>query len=254
MTFHDHYSAVAGRYASYRPRYPAALALYLADLEPGRERAWDCGTGNGQAAVALAEAFAQVVATDPSAGQLSHAQAHPRVSYRIGRESESGLSPRSADLVTAAQAAHWFDHAAFHREVARVLRPGGILAVWCYELMSIDPAIDTVVDRFYRVRVGRYWPPERKSIEHQYRDLPFPYPDLTAPAFTMETILDRAGLLGYLGTWSAVQRCRAAEGIDPIAELTPEIERAWPDAAERRRAVWPLTIRLGRAPGDEAGR
>ena len=248
MSFRDHFSGAARNYAAYRPRYPGALFEFLAEEAAGRDLAWDCGTGNGQAAVALAGVFAEVVATDASQEQVRHAEPHPAVVYRVGRESESGLAPRSADVVTAAQAAHWFDHAAFHREVDRVLRPGGILAVWCYEMMKIDAAVDAIVDRLYRERVGRYWPAERKVIETGYRDLPFPYRDLPAPSFAMESSIDRDGLLGYLGTWSAVLRCRAAEGIDPVEEIVTEVESIWPDRTEFRRAVWPLFLRLGRAP------
>ena len=247
MGFHDHFSAVASRYAAFRPTYPDALYAYLAGLAPAREQVWDAGTGSGQAARGLAEHFAHVTATDASADQLACARPHPRVVYRLAREADSGLAEASADLVTAAQAAHWFDHAAFHREVARVLKPGGVLAVWCYDVMTVDDEVDPLIDAFYRVRVGPYWPPERKTIEHAYRDLPFPYRDVDVPTFAMETRLDRGGVLGYIGTWSAVQRCRAVEGIDPMAALAADLARVWPDPAEARRAVWPISLRAGRA-------
>lgn len=247
MGFADHFSGVARSYAAFRPAYPAALYDALAAKAPGRTLAWDCGTGSGQAAVALASRFDAVVGTDPSAEQLAQAPPHPRVAYRLARESDSGLAERSADLVTAAQAAHWFDHAAFHREVARVIKPGGVLAVWCYELMTIDPEVDALVVRFYRGRIRRYWPPERGHIETAYRDLPFPYPDLALPSFAIETSLDREGLLGYIGTWSAVVRCRAAEESDPLDDLRGPLALAWPDPHETRPVHWPLVVRAGRA-------
>ena len=120
--FPDHFSGVAGAYAEFRPRYPDALFDWLAEAAPSRELAWDCATGNGQAAVALARVFTRVVATDASAEQVQAATPHPRVEYRVGPAEESGLTSDSADAVTVAQALHWFDRPSFYAEASRVLR------------------------------------------------------------------------------------------------------------------------------------
>src|SRR5512145_3219980 len=150
MEFADHFSRRAPEYARFRPRPPASLVDFLAASTPAHDLAWDCGTGSGQAAVALAVRFDRVIATDPSDRQLARAEPHPRVEYRIGRESASGLDDASADLVTAAQAAHWFDLPAFYAEVDRVLRPGGLITVWTYGLLNVTPEIDDVVMSFYQ--------------------------------------------------------------------------------------------------------
>ena len=247
--FADHFSGQAPAYARYRPVYPAALSTFLAETTPGRAQAWDCGTGSGQAAVMLAADFERVLATDPSAEQLAHARSHPRITYRVGREAESGLRDRSADLVAAAQAAHWFDLPAFYREAGRVLRPGGVVAVWCYGLMTIEPALDAVLRRFYHERLERHWPPERRFVDAGYEALPFPYARLPVPPMAIEAALDLEGLLGYLGTWSAVARCRQEEGGDPLADLAAEIGPLWPAAPRSRPVRWPLSVLVGRADG-----
>ena len=244
--YRDHFSQQAPEYARYRPVYPASLVEFLASLTADHRTVWDCGTGSGQAAEMLAEAFAHIHATDPSAAQLAQAHPHPRVTYQIGRESESGLSDHSVDLVTAAQAAHWFDLPAFYREAERVLRPGGILAVWCYSLPQTSPEIDRLVERFAHERVGPHWPPGREYVDAEYANLPFPYQRLPVPPLAFAASLDRAEFLGYVGTWSAVVRYREAQGTDPVDELARDLEAHWPDPEQRHLVRWPLHVVVGR--------
>jgi SAM-dependent methyltransferase len=243
--FADHFSAGAADYARFRPHYPAELFDFLASVSPGRRLAWDCGTGSGQAALGLAGHFERVRATDPSAGQLAHATRHEHVDYAVGRESVSGLREGSADLVTAAQAAHWFDLDAFYIEVRRVLAPRGVVAMWCYGAMRIGDDVDPILDWFYVERIGRYWPAERALVDAGLATLPFPFEPLTAPALEMHTTMSRNELLGYVGTWSAVARGRVVEGADPLAELERRLLPAWPDAGARRIVRWPLGMRVG---------
>lgn len=250
--FPDHFSGHARDYARHRPSYPAALIDALASLAPARTVAWDCATGNGQAAVLLAERFERVIATDASAAQLAHATPHPRVEYRVARAEDSSLAPNSVALVSAAAAAHWFDHARFHAEVDRVLVPGGVLAVWTYDPVVVSPEIDRVTRWYQRERVGRHWPPQRAYVDAHYATLPFPYPDLDLGRFRIEARLDRAAVVGYLATWSATARCREIEGVDPIPELDARLAAVWPDANEPRDAHWPLDLRVGRKPRPSA--
>jgi SAM-dependent methyltransferase len=244
--FADHFSAQAAAYARFRPHYPAALFEVLASVAPARRLVWDCGTGSGQAAIGLAEHFAQVHATDPSAGQLAHATRHERVTYADGRESHSGLRDGSVDLVTAAQAAHWFDLHAFYAEARRVLVPRGVLAVWCYGAMRAGDDLDPDLTWFYEQRIGRYWPPERALVDSGFTTLLFPFESVPMPAMEMHALMSRDELLGYIGTWSAVARGRAVEAADPLAELAERIAPRWPDADTRRVVRWLIGIRAGR--------
>ena len=247
--FADHFSGAAAEYARFRPRYPAALFSYLASLVSRDAVAWDCATGNGQAAVALAARVPRVVATDASAEQIAHAKPHPRVEYRVAAAERSGLGAASVELITVAQALHWFDLPAFYAEAARVLRPGGVLAIWCYGKMVLpSAALQHVLDRFYSETVGPYWPAERRLVEEGYGGVCFPFIDLAAPPFAMEMHTSMEGLLGYLGTWSATQRCIQATGRDPVRELGREVAEHWGDPEAHRVVRWPLSFRAGRTP------
>ena len=246
-SFSDHFSASAARYASYRPGYPPALFEWLASIVPDRHRAWDCGTGSGQAAGPLSAHFAHVVATDPSASQLAHATRYPRVSYAAMPAERSALATDSASLVTVAQALHWFDQPAFYAEARRVLVARGVVAVWSYGLLTLqDPALDEIVHRFHRETVGSYWPPERRLVDEGYRAIDLPFERIDAPAFSMSADWALEHFGGYVSTWSAVQRARAETGSDPVADLLELLQTAWGPAERVRRVEWPLTLRIGR--------
>ncbi|MDO8989378.1 MAG: class I SAM-dependent methyltransferase [Sideroxyarcus sp.] len=243
----DHFSPVAGPYAAFRPSYPDELFAWLAGIAPQRELAWDCGAGNGQATVALAPHFGQVLGTDISAAQLVSAPDLANVEYRVTPAECSGLPSRSVDLVTVAQAMHWFDLPKFHAEVLRVLKPGGVIAAWGYNRLAIDhPHIQKTLDHFYTETIGAYWPPERAHVENGYRDLDFPYRRIAAPQFSLFKAWTREHLLGYLRSWSAVGRFRAAHGSDPVDGFAGEIGSHWPEG-ETRRVEWPLFLHVGQA-------
>lgn len=245
--FADHFSPSAAAYASYRPRYPAALFEWLASVAPDRVRAWDCATGNGQAATALASYFAHVVATDPSVAQLAHAERMPKLDYAAMTAESAAIAARSVSVVTVAQALHWFDRHAFFAEVRRALVPGGVIAVWSYALGALgDARLDDAVLRFYRETVGPYWPPERAIVEAGYSALEWPFEEIAAPPLAMSATWSLDHLTGYLSSWSAVQRARAATGQDPIAPLLRELAPLWGEPGSLRTIRWPLSVRAGR--------
>jgi SAM-dependent methyltransferase len=244
-TFRDLFSRAAADYAAHRPRYPPQLFAELAVRVPRTELAWDCATGNGQAALGLAEYFKRVVATDASAAQIASAVPHERVSYRVALEHASELPASSVDLVTVAQAVHWFDRDAFFREARRVLVPGGVIAVWCYSLLQIDERVDRLVRRFYEETVGPYWSPERRLVDEGYRTIDFPFAEFSlAPlAIEQELTLDQLG--GYLRTWSATQKYAESRGEDPVGPLIAEIGALWGTPSTARHTRWPLSVRAG---------
>ncbi len=245
MAFKDHFSRQADQYTQFRPRYPAALFQYLASLPNRRDRAWDCGTGNGQAAVDLAEYFAEVVATDPSSSQIAHAEQHPKVQYWVASAEECTLSENSVDLVTVAQALHWFDRDRFYQQLRRVGRGGSVLAAWSYGLAVISPEVDGVVWHLYSDLLGSYWPPERKLIEERYATIAFPFDELTAPPFAMSLDWHLRDLIGYLGTWSSVQKYMQRHDVNPLEQVQADLTRAW-GTETVRRVDWPLYLRVGR--------
>jgi SAM-dependent methyltransferase len=245
----DHFSRLAPAYANCRPGYPDELFVYLAEVCSRRSVAWDCAAGTGQASVPLARFFHRVIATDASAAMIDNATPHPNVEYRVGVAEASDLESGTVDLVTVAQALHWLDLDRFYAEVKRVLIPGGVLAVWTYGVHYLDDeAIDRAIGQFYSDIVGPYWPGERRHVESGYRTLPFPFPELAPPPFSMQEEWTLAELLGYLGTWSATQRFREIKRYDPVEQLAGELRPLWGNAASVRRIRWPLSLRVGRRP------
>ena len=254
MAFKDHFSGHSRHYAEARPTYPESLFDWLAAVCAGHDLAWDAGCGNGQASLALARRFRRVHASDPSAEQIAAAPADPRIAWRVEPGERCSLPDASADLVTVAQAYHWFDAPRFCAEARRVLRPGGVVAVWSYGLSQVDAAVDAVFHALYEDTLGPDWPPERRHVEAGYRDLPFPFDPLPeVPAFQMRLAWTLPQYLAYLGTWSATQRYRQRTGEDPVAVLAPRFAAAWGDPDAPRDIRWPLALRVGRnaaGPGD----
>jgi SAM-dependent methyltransferase len=247
--FKDHFSNLAESYARYRPSYPPELFSYLSAQAPDRECAWDCATGTGQAAVALGAHFDRVIATDASATQVRGGEPHPRVEYRVAPAEASGLADRSVDLVTVAQAVHWFDLPRFSAEADRVLRPRGLLAIWCYGHVQLnDPAAQRLVEHYYSETVGPYWPPERRMVEDGYRGMTLPFPEERTPEFVVRRSLNLEQLIGYLGTWSATRRCAEFTGVNPLPELSRAVAAVWGSPEEPREVRWPLSVRVCRKP------
>lgn len=255
MSFADHFSGHASAYARYRPTYPDALFEAILAHCRSPKRVWDCGTGNGQAAIQLARYVDEVIATDASAEQIQQAIKHERVRYVVAPAGDVPLEDQSMDLVTVAQAIHWFDRDRFYREVRRVVRPGGVIAAWTYTLFHAPPEdasapeIDALLKHFYDEVVGPYWPSERRHIEAAYQSISFPFEELEAPELTLTMDWTLAEVVGYLRTWSASQRYREQVGTDPLREVEEDLRAAWGDPETTRTMRWPAPVRIGRVNG-----
>ncbi|MDB4875228.1 MAG: Methyltransferase type 11 [Gemmatimonadetes bacterium] len=242
----DHFSTVSASYAAFRPRYPHALFEFVASIAPRHGRAWDCGAGTGQATVELAEFFDEVVGTDVSAQQIEQAPAHPKIRWLVTPAESTPLEPASVDLVTVAQALHWFDHARFNDEVRRVAAPGAAIAAWSYAAPIMEGDVGSLLASFMYGTLQSYWPPERRYVDEEYRTIPFPFVRLDTPSFALADRWTRAQLAGYTRTWSATTRYVAKHGSDPVAEFERELAAVWPEAEEARRIEWPLIMLAGR--------
>jgi len=243
--FRDLFSAHAADYREFRPSYPPKLFTFLASLAPSHDLAWDCGTGNGQAAIGLAEHFTRVFATDASADQIRNAPAHPRVEYAVAPAERCPLADHSADIVMVAQALHWFDLDRFYAEVRRVGRSGALLAATCYYEPSVGPGVDEVLRR-WEACIRPYWTPERTWVDAGYRTMPFPLPELPSPQFALSVESNLPRFLGYVSTWSATKQYIKAHGSDPLKPFVPDFTCAWGDPADMKSVRWQFNVRLGR--------
>ncbi len=240
----DHFSGVAGHYARGRFGYPDALFDYLAGLCHARETAWDCATGSGQAAAALAGRFDKVEATDISADLLALAPVLPNVTYRQAPAEASGLAPTSVDLVTVAQALHWFDQEKFWAELRRVCRPGAVLAFWGYLWPQVDGTVDAQL-RKLRLVLESFWPERAGVLQREYREVNPPFEALQPPAFTLAADWRRTDYLAHIASWSAVRYHRERQGGDILAGFDQGLQGVWPDH-EVRRVTWPLVLLVHR--------
>ena len=252
MIFKDHFSKRAADYAKFRPTYPQKLFEYLGGVAPSHQLAWDCGTGNGQAALGLASVFDRVMATDASEKQISNAQTHERVKYHVAPAEDSGIKSRTVDVITVTQALHWFDLDRFYAEARRVLKSDGVLAASAYNLLQIGTAVDEVVNRYYHQVVGPFWSPERKLVEN-FAEIPFPFHEIDPPHFEMKAHWDLHRFIGYLRTWSSSQRFVEATGSDPVEQIIDELRAAWGNPGRTREVIWPMTLRVGVNQGATLG-
>jgi SAM-dependent methyltransferase len=245
--FDDQFAAVASGYVQFRPRYPRRLFEWIAGQAGARNLAWDCATGNGQAALGLADHFKAVIATDASEQQLAHALPHPRVTYRLAPAEASGLPPQAVDVITVAQALHWLPRDLFFAEARRTLRPGGLIVAWGYHLPGIgSPDVDRAIRAFHDEVVGPYWRPERQLVVDRFETLAFPFVEIRPPAFEIRQPMTLARFGDFLRTQSATERRIQVLGQDPVPAFQAMVARAWGGLEAVQEVRWPIFMRAGR--------
>ncbi len=246
LGFSDHFSGVADAYAANRPGYPPALIDVLADASPGPTLAVDVGCGSGQLTGALASQFAQMAACDPAEAQIRRAPRLENTVYAVAAAEALPIADGAADLIAAAQAAHWFDLNQFYAEARRIARPGAAIVLIAYPTAQIEGDAGATFRRYYSKVVGPYWPAERALVEGGYRDLPFPFEPIASPQLIFEADWPLARVAGYAASWSATKRYREATGTDPIPRLETDLREVWGASEGTKRVSWPIAMKLGR--------
>ena len=244
-SFKDHFSKQSTVYRKYRPDHPSELIEYLASLCPEHELAWDCATGNGQAAIKLAKHFDAVYASDASTNQIANAEEHPKITYAVERAEDVSLQDDSVDLLTVAVALHWFDFDEFYAQAKRVLKPEGIIAVWTYVVPEIDPQTDAIINDLHYKTLDGYWLPENELGLQEYATVPFPFDLVKTPEFFFRKMMELEDVLGYLRSWSAVQRYIDKNDVDPLEETAALLRVVWNDG-RAKEVVWRVILKVGR--------
>lgn len=240
----DNFSAQAKTYAAYRPNYSQAFIDYIASFVKNKNIALDVATGNGQVAAKLAKHFGTVYATDISQKQLDNAIAADNIIYKLERAEAMSFGDKMFDLITVAQAIHWFDFDAFYKEVYRILKPEGLFVVTGYGLFSTNPGSDRLIHHLHEDILGDYWDPERRYVDENYQTIPFPFEEIEGEQFSETFIWTFEHLLGYIESWSAVQHYIRKNGRHPVDLIRDELKESW--AKSDGKAEFPLLLRMGK--------
>lgn len=244
VKFKDYFSENSEEYGRFRPKYPTELFSYLSSISNRHEKAWDCATGTGQSAVLLSDYFSEVIATDASKSQIENAEKKQSITYQVATAENSNIEKNSINLITVAQAFHWFNIDAFSKEVNRVLKDKGLIAIWSYNLLSVQENIDETIYYLYNTILGDYWPKERKMIEDGYKNIEFPFNKMELPEFNMLAEWNLFQLIGYLCTWSATKKYQKITGINPVEEIHGKISKIWGSPEKILSVKWSLNIRV----------
>ncbi|MBL6449528.1 class I SAM-dependent methyltransferase [Fulvivirga sp. 29W222] len=243
MSVKDNFSRQSDLYAAYRPHYPPMLYNYLFDKIKNFNYAWDCGTGNGQVAYQLSKRFKKVCATDISSKQLENAVKVPNIQYMLAPAESTSIPSSCVDLITVAQALHWFEVESFYKEVLRVASPDATLAYWGYNILQVNESIDPIIRHFHNHVVGDYWDPERKVLLKEYADINFPLINPRQTYFHYAIQWNLSHLKGYLESWSAVQHYIQQKRHNPVEALIDQIQSQWDD---NQAVTFPIFLVYGR--------
>ena len=243
----DHFSSKSREYSYSRPFYPNVLFEFLQEITPNKHIAWDCATGNGQAAIGLCRYFRNVIASDVSKNQIANKFHRNNFTYEVFSAEKPNIQDNSVDLITVAEAIHWFDFEKFYREATRVSRRNAIIAVWSYGMHKIDSEIDKISERLDvdGEILGSYWPKEAKYVKEEYKTIPFPFEEISTPRFEMSVYWSLDDLISYMQTWSAVKRFQIEKKCDPMSSVSQDLNKLWGNKDEQKLVKWILNLRVG---------
>lgn len=239
----DNFSTQSSLYAKYRPAYPQELYDFIFMHVDNKQAAWDCGTGNGQAAKQLAMSFEKVFATDISQKQIENAILLPNIFYSVQTAEQTNFPDNSFDLITVAQALHWFRFDNFYKEVRRVGKTNSFFAAWTYSLLRVTKEIDALIEYHHFTTLHSFWDEERKYVDEEYKSIPFPFKKIDVPAFQIEYEWTLDELEGYFNTWSPLQKFITAKNYNPVNELMEKIKPFW--RTEKMKIIFPIHLLLG---------
>jgi len=246
-TFKDHFSKQAEEYMKYRPTYPKKLFEFLNDMTAEHKLAWDCGTGNGQSAIKLTDYYETVYATDPSQEQIKNAIPHDRIVYKVeNAENPRSIKDNSVDLITVAQALHWFNLEKFYTQVKRVLKTNGVIAVWAYGIPTMSKELDLIIRDFHKNIVGEFWLPENRLIDKEYSTIPFPFIDIKTQVFFIKKQVSLSETLGHIRSWSATQKYIDKYNKNPMEQLSQKLQEHWQNTETEKEMTWRLILKVGK--------
>lgn len=242
----DLFSKQAGMYNKYRPLYPKELYDEILGLTKNHYCCLDCGTGNGQVSRYMADHFKKVYATDISENQLKRAEKKQNIRYIKERAEVTSFQNNQFDLITIAQAVHWFDLKPFYQEVRRIAKNNAIIAIWGYGLLKIGAPYDKLIKHFYHKTVGPYWNEQRKHIDSQYKSIDFPFEEIKlSRAYQIEQYMSLSELDGYFNSWSSVQNYLQSKKTNPVSGLVDELSNYWEDSRAVKKVRYPIFAKIG---------
>ncbi len=242
----DNFSVQSNTYKKYRPEYPKELYEVILSISKGRSQCWDCGTGNGQVAKELAKYFKKVYATDISENQIKLAEKKSNIEYLISRSEKTNFKESQFDLITVAQAIHWFDFKAFYAEAKRVGKHNSKVCIWGYDILKVDKDVDEVIQEFYQKTVGSYWNKERRHIDSKYETIDFNFKELATPKnLVIKANWKLENMIGYLNSWSSVQNYKNANNdLNPVKKVESELLNVW-GIEETKQVKFPVFMKIG---------
>ena len=207
----ESFGAQSDAYREARPTYPLSLFSWIRENAPDNQRALDCATGNGQAAVALASYFDLVDAFDIHKKQIASAIPAHNIHYKVAKAEKLPYQDHCFDVITCAQAVHWFDHPNYWREMQRVAKPNALYCAFGYNRFLASDAMENTLIRPILDVVQPYWSDRNLMVWDGYDPvaLKCPLDLIDIPVFKLELNWSVERFIAFMESWSATRKARA---------------------------------------------